>query len=125
MLTACCNEIEPSSALDACGRTRAPTTGGNFHCQAWRSIELGSETNITAIRCSAHVTKGYRGIVENEHESAEEPGKACVAGRRDLDRAGGHRLWGGGSAVGGGVPGGSLVEEGPAAEIVDGAKETR
>src|SRR5215211_6140099 len=49
--SACCNEIEPSSALDACGRTRAPTTGGNFHCQAWRSIELGSETNITAIRC--------------------------------------------------------------------------
>src|SRR5215208_1549071 len=50
-LTACCYEIEPGSAMDACRRTWAPKTADNFHCHACRSIGPSSEANISAIRC--------------------------------------------------------------------------
>src|SRR5215211_735400 len=41
--TACCYEIEPGSAMDACRRTWAPKTADNFHCHACRSIGPSSE----------------------------------------------------------------------------------
>ena len=52
-LTACCYEIEPGSAMDACRRTWAPKTADNFHCHACRSIGPSSEANISAIRCQS------------------------------------------------------------------------
>src|SRR5215211_2774166 len=51
--TACCYEIEPGSAMDACRRTWAPKTADNFHCHACRSIGPSSEANISAIRCKS------------------------------------------------------------------------
>src|SRR5215213_8664800 len=58
-LTACCYEIEPSSAMDACKRTRAAKTADNFHCHARRSIGSSRKANISAIRCESSTVRMF------------------------------------------------------------------
>jgi polar amino acid transport system ATP-binding protein len=86
-------------------------------------------------------SKGYRGIGENEHEPEEEPGKAdpeligeVLAVMKDLALESGTTMVVVTHEMGFArdvadrmafIHEGSLIEEGPPAEIVDGAKDPR